>query len=149
MCSSPSKTTDQFDSFIINFEKLAIDISSRDTHFLQMTSDFNAKSTKWFINDSTKSEGAQLDFLMTKTYLGKLLQLYRPNLHQPNRHCYGLWNTSNSLFKVSSTNSLFKKLLKNWVSSSVYSQNLGCWYSWQWSNQSRYRNFCLTKFLLR
>ena len=126
MYSSSSQTAYQFDSFIINFEKLVVYISSRNPHFLQITNDFNTKSTEWFINDSTNSEGAELDFLMTKSYLGKPLQLYGPNLDQPNRLCYGPWNASNSAPKVSLSNSLLKKLLKNGISPSVYSRTLGC-----------------------
>ena len=58
---SPSKTPDEFDSFINNFEKLIIDIYSRKADFVLMIGDFNAKSCNWSINDTTTPEGAQLD----------------------------------------------------------------------------------------
>ena len=57
---SPSKTPDEFDSFIDNLEKLTLDIYSRKTDFVLMIGDFNAKSCNWSISDTTTPEGAQL-----------------------------------------------------------------------------------------
>ena len=59
---SPSQTSDEFDSFITNLEKIVVDISRSNPHFLLLIGDFNAKSSNWSSNDTTTAEGAQLDY---------------------------------------------------------------------------------------
>ena len=59
---SPSQTSDEFDSFITNLEKIVVDISRGNLHFLLLIGDFNAKSSNWSSNDATTAEGAQLDY---------------------------------------------------------------------------------------
>ena len=56
-----TSTPDEFDSFINNLEKLAIDIYSGKADFVLMIGDFNAKSCNWWTNDTATPEGAQLD----------------------------------------------------------------------------------------
>ena len=63
MYRSPSQTSDDFNSFTTNLEKLVINISSTNPHFILMIGDFNAKSSNWSSNDTTTAEGAQLDYL--------------------------------------------------------------------------------------
>ena len=46
---SPSQTSDEFDSFISHLEKLLINITSSDPHFVILLGDFNAKSKSWSI----------------------------------------------------------------------------------------------------
>ena len=69
---SPSQTVDEFDSFIINLEKLVVDISSRNPYFALITGDFHAISTDSSVNDTTTSEGAQLHFFMIMCGLKQL-----------------------------------------------------------------------------
>ena len=59
---SPSQTSDEIDSFITNFEKIVVDISRGNPHFLLLIGDFNAKSSNWSSNDATTAEGSQLDY---------------------------------------------------------------------------------------
>ena len=59
---SPSQTSDEFDSFITNLEKIVVDISRSNPHFLLLIGDFNAKSSNWSSNDTTTAEGTQLDY---------------------------------------------------------------------------------------
>ena len=59
---SPSQTSDEFDSFITNLEKIVVDISKSNPHFLLLIGDLNAKSSNWSSNDTTTAEGAQLDY---------------------------------------------------------------------------------------
>ena len=54
---SPSQTSDDFNSFVINLEKLVVIMSSSNPHFILMIGDFN-----WSSNDPTTAEGAQLDY---------------------------------------------------------------------------------------
>ena len=63
MYRSPSQTSHDFNSFTTNLEKLVINISSTNLHFILMIGDFNAKSSNWSSNDTTTVEGAQLDYL--------------------------------------------------------------------------------------
>ena len=63
MYRSPNQTSDHFNSFTTNLEKLVVNISSTNPHFILMTGDFNAKSSNWSSNDTTTAEGAQLDYL--------------------------------------------------------------------------------------
>ena len=44
---SPSQISDKFDSFISNLEKLLIDITSFDPHFVILLGDFNVKLKLW------------------------------------------------------------------------------------------------------
>ena len=60
---SPSQTSDDFNAFTTNLEKLLINISSTNPHFILMIGDFNAKSSNWSSNNTTTAEGAQLDYL--------------------------------------------------------------------------------------
>ena len=63
MYRSPSQTTDDFNSFTTNLEKLLGNISSTNPHFILMIGDFNDKSSNWSSKDTTTAEGAQLDYL--------------------------------------------------------------------------------------
>ena len=60
MYHSPSQTSDDFNSFTTNLDKLVIKISSTNPHFILM--DFNTKSSNWSSNDLTTAEEAQLDY---------------------------------------------------------------------------------------
>ena len=63
MYRSPSQTSDDFNSFTTNLEKLVVNISSTNPHFILMIGDFNAKSSNWSSNNTTTAEGTQLDYL--------------------------------------------------------------------------------------
>ena len=45
MYRSPGQTSDDFNSFITNLEKLVANISSSNPHFILMIGNFNAKSS--------------------------------------------------------------------------------------------------------
>ena len=51
--------------FMINLEKMLVDISNRNPHFILIIGDFNAKSRKWSTNHTANVEGAHLDSFMT------------------------------------------------------------------------------------
>ena len=57
MYRSPSQTSDDFNSFATNLEKLVVIMSSSNPHFISMIGDFN-----WSSKDTTNAEGAQLDY---------------------------------------------------------------------------------------
>ena len=58
-----SETSDEFQSFISNLEKLLINLSSFDPHFVILLGDFNAKSKSWSVNDTTSEEDSILENL--------------------------------------------------------------------------------------
>ena len=47
-CRSPSKSTDEFDSFLSNFEKFLNDINKRKPSLSVVTSNFNSRSSSWW-----------------------------------------------------------------------------------------------------
>ena len=61
------KTSDEFNSFITNLEKIVVDIPRRNPHFVLTIGDFIAKSRNWSSNDIKTAEGAQLDYF-TSSY---------------------------------------------------------------------------------
>ena len=75
---SPSQTSDEFQSFISNLEKLLININSFDPHLVILLGDFNAKSKSWSINDTTTEEGTILENV---TFLLGLNQLISDPTH--------------------------------------------------------------------
>ena len=59
MYRSPSQTSDDFNSFTTNLEKLVINISSTSPHFILIIGGFKAKSSNWSYKDTTTAGGAQ------------------------------------------------------------------------------------------
>ena len=57
----PSQTQDEFDIFLISFEKLIGGIIAKNPLFVLITGDFNARSTNHWKNDLSTSEGTQVD----------------------------------------------------------------------------------------
>ena len=58
---SPSQTRDEFDIFfLINFEQLISDIVRKNPLLVLITGDFNVRSSNWWKNDLSTSEGTQV-----------------------------------------------------------------------------------------
>ena len=60
---SPSQNTEEFEEFLQNFEKLLLDISKRKPFMTIILGDFNARSTAWWADDTTNTEGIHLESL--------------------------------------------------------------------------------------
>ena len=75
---SPSQTSDEFQSFISNLEKLLININSFDPRFVILLGDFNAKSKPWSVNDTTTEDST---ILKTVTSLYEMKQLISAPTH--------------------------------------------------------------------
>ena len=56
MYQSPSQTSDDFNSFNTNMEKLVVNKSSSNLHFIIMIADFDTKSNNSSSNDTTTAE---------------------------------------------------------------------------------------------
>ena len=54
---SPSQTQDEFDIFLINLEQSIGDIIVKNPLFVLITGDFNVRSSNWWKNDLSTSEG--------------------------------------------------------------------------------------------
>ena len=74
----PSQTSDEFQSFISNLEKLLININSFDPRFVILLGDFNAKSKPWSVNDTTTEDST---ILKTVTSLYEMKQLISAPTH--------------------------------------------------------------------
>ena len=83
---SPSQTSDEFQSFISNFEKHFINTTSCDPHFVILLGDFNAKSKSCSVYNIT-TEGTVLEnltslyemkqmIICSNTYFTALLRLH-------------------------------------------------------------------------
>ena len=90
MYHSPSQTSDDFNSFTTNLEKLGINISITHPHFILIIGDFNAKSNNWSSNDTTTAEGAQLDYL-TSFYGMKQVITERAHMLENSSSCIKLF----------------------------------------------------------
>ena len=60
---SPSQTQGEFDIFLITFEQLIGNIITKNPLFILIIGDFNIRSTNWWKNDLSTSEGIQFDLL--------------------------------------------------------------------------------------
>ena len=70
---SPSQTPDEFNNFLTSFEKSIGDIIAKNPSFVLITGDFNARSTNWWKNDLSTSEGTQIDSLTTSYDLSQII----------------------------------------------------------------------------
>lgn len=59
---SPSQTFNDFNSFTTNMEKIVVNKSSSNPHFIIMIVDFDTKSNNSSSNDTTTAEDDQLDY---------------------------------------------------------------------------------------
>ena len=55
---SPSQTDDEFNQFLLNFDKILLDINQQKPYLTSMTGDFNASS--WWSDDINTTEGKKL-----------------------------------------------------------------------------------------
>ena len=62
---SPSQNSDEFESFLSNFEVLLQDISNRNPSLTLLLGDYNARNTNWQHHDITTTEGIQLETTTT------------------------------------------------------------------------------------
>ena len=75
---SPSQNSDEFESFLSNFEFLLQDISNRNPYLTLLLGDYNARNTNWWHHDITATEGIQLE---TTTTIYGILQLMDEPTH--------------------------------------------------------------------
>ena len=62
---SPSQNSEEFESFLTNFEHLLSDINARKPSVSVILGDFNARSTSWWSSDIDSLEGSKLFSLST------------------------------------------------------------------------------------
>ena len=81
---SPSQTSDEFQYFSSDLEKLLININSFDLHFVILLGDFNAKSKSGSIYDTTTEEGTILENVTPLFGLNQLTCIDLIFVNQPN-----------------------------------------------------------------
>ena len=59
--------------FLINFEQLIGDIIAKNPLFVLITGDINVRSSNWWKNDLSTSEGTQVDSLTTSYGLSQIV----------------------------------------------------------------------------
>ena len=70
---NPSKKQDESQEFKSNLE-INLDALSANNPFLTvMIGDFNAKSSKWYLNDVTSFEGSQIEFLASQFAMSQVI----------------------------------------------------------------------------
>ena len=70
---SPNQGKDEFDQFLLNFEQRIFDRMSQYPHFISVTVDFNVRSSSWWKNNLTTSEGNQVDAISSSYGLSQLI----------------------------------------------------------------------------
>ena len=70
---SPSQSTDEFDSFLSNFENFLNDINKRKPSLSAVTGDFNSRSSSWRSKDTDTIEGLKLFSLISSNRLSQLI----------------------------------------------------------------------------
>ena len=70
---SPSQSTDEFESFLLNFELLLDDVSQCRPSLSVITGDFNARSVSWWSNDINTTEGLKLSSMSSSVGFTQLI----------------------------------------------------------------------------
>ena len=70
---SPSQSTDEFESFLLNFEQLLDDVSQCRPSLSIITGDFNARSVSWWSNDINTTEGLKLSSMPSSVGFTQLI----------------------------------------------------------------------------
>ena len=70
---SPSQSTDEFESFLLNFEQLFDDVCQRRPSLSIITGDFNARSVSWWSNDINTTEGLKLSSMSSSVGFTQLI----------------------------------------------------------------------------
>ena len=69
---SPSQSTDEFDSFLINFQNFLNDVSKRKPYLSVVTGKLNSRSSSWWSKDTNTIEGLKLFSLTSSNGLCQL-----------------------------------------------------------------------------
>ena len=58
---TPSQSSNEYDTFLLNFEQLLTYLNSIKSHVLLVTGDFNVRSSSWWSDDIDTVEGTRLE----------------------------------------------------------------------------------------
>ena len=70
---SPSQTTDEFDSFLLNFEQILNEVRQGKPSLSVITGDFNARSSSWWSSDINSTEGLKLSSVSSSFGFSQLI----------------------------------------------------------------------------
>ena len=96
---SPIQSTDEFESFLLNFQQLLDDVSQCRPSLPVITDDFNARSVSWWSNDINTTEGLKLSSMSSSVGFTQLIN--EPTHIQSNSYsCIDLIFTDQPNFSV-------------------------------------------------
>ena len=70
---SPSQSSNEFEEFLVNFDKLLNQVNMLKSSFTVILGDFNARSQSWWSDDITSFEGSHIDSLTTTYGFNQLI----------------------------------------------------------------------------
>ena len=70
---SPNQSSNEFEEFSINFDKLSNQVNMLKSSFTVKIGDFNARSRSWWSNDITSYEGSHIGSLTTRYRFHQLI----------------------------------------------------------------------------
>ena len=70
---SPSQSADEFDNFLNKLNLTMESITQKNPFLTAVIGDFNAKSSKWWIDDKTTQEGLKIENLLSQFSLSQVL----------------------------------------------------------------------------
>ena len=70
---SPSQSADEFDNFLNKLNLTMESITRKNPFLTAVIGDFNAKSSKWWIDDKTAQEGLKIENLLSQFYLSQVI----------------------------------------------------------------------------
>ena len=83
---SSSQNSEEFESFLTNFEHLLTDVNALKPSVSVILGDFNTRSTSWWSNDIDSLEGTKLFSLSTLNGFHQIIS--EPTHIQRNSSCY-------------------------------------------------------------
>ena len=98
---SPSQTADKFNEFLSGFEGVIDSINQCNPYFTVITGDFNVCCNRWWVNDSSNTEGVSIDNL-TSSYGLKQLIAKPTHILPTSSSCIGLLFTNQTNMVVNS-----------------------------------------------
>ena len=70
---SPSQSADEFDNFLNKLNLTMESITQKNPFLTVVIGDFNAKSSKWWIDDKTTQEGLKIENLLSQFSLSQVI----------------------------------------------------------------------------
>ena len=80
---TPSQLSNEYNTFLLNFEQLLTYLNSIKPHMLLVTGDFNVRSSSWWSDDIDTVEGTQLESITSYYGLHQIIMSQLTFYHHP------------------------------------------------------------------